>query len=264
MDDAKEGFLLIGTTMIILVAFLITVLAVMIIYRRRKMEHLREIAFINERFTHELLQAQYEVQQLTMQNIGQEIHDNVGQKLTLAVIYLQQLDALPLAVQQKINRTIAILNESLNDLRMLSKNLTDDAFFDADLFRLVSNECSKIEAAGACTTSLYANVDYIDISNALKSFILRILQEFLQNSLKHAACSAIDIRLQLEETDLQIWASDNGKGFQLQEAETAGRGIGLLNMRRRAQIIKAEFAFNSSPGLGTNMHLRIPSHTLNG
>ncbi|RFM27626.1 sensor histidine kinase [Deminuibacter soli] len=261
MDDAKEGFLLIGTTMIVLVAFLITILAVMIIYRRRKLEHAKEIEHINERFSHELLQTQFEVQQLTMQHIGQEIHDNVGQKITLATIYLQQLQQAPPGIQQTIYNTIAILHESLSDLRMLSKDLTDASFLDTDLFRLISNECAKIEASGACAISLKSNVDYIDASNAIKSFTLRILQEFLQNSLKHAACSNISIALHHDSNGLQVKAEDNGRGFTLTPAK--GNGIGLENMRKRAEMIQAAFSLSSIPGEGTRMLLQIPAHTLN-
>lgn len=262
MDGAKEGLLLIGTTTIILIAFAITVLAVMIIYRKRKLEHAREIAHMNEQFAHELLQAQFEVQQLTMQHIGQEIHDNVGQKLTLASIYLHQLETEHGLLQQKIHNTLSILNESLHELRLLSKNLTDASFLDTNLFELVRNECAKIEATGHCKASLHSNVDYIDTSQALKSFVLRILQEFLQNSLKHAACTAIDIHLHQGETNLEIKATDNGRGFVPAEAEAAS-GIGLRNMRKRAQMIQAGFVLESSPGKGTNMHLHIPLQKLN-
>ena len=104
--------------MTLLMVFLITILAVMIIYRRRKLQHLAEIDKMNERFTGELLQAQMEVQQETMQYIGREIHDNIGQKLTLAVLYVQQLDIANSRVQEKVDSIAAIINESLADPKM--------------------------------------------------------------------------------------------------------------------------------------------------
>jgi signal transduction histidine kinase len=124
MDDTKEGLLLIGTTMIVLLAFLVTVLAVMAIYRKRKLQHTREISDMNERFGRELLQTQVEVQQQTMKQIGWEIHDNVGQKLTLAVLYAEQLDLGDPGAAQKISSIASIIHESLGDLRSSKTSFT--------------------------------------------------------------------------------------------------------------------------------------------
>src|SRR4051812_38770374 len=117
--DQKEGFLLIGTSMIILLALVLSVLAVMLIYRKRKLDHAKEVHTMNERFAKEMLNTQLEIQQQTMQQIGREIHDNVGQKLTLASLYVQQIimDRQDDFVQKKINSIGAIIKESLADLR---------------------------------------------------------------------------------------------------------------------------------------------------
>ena len=112
MDDSSEGLLLIGTTMVVLVAFAMSVLAVMIIYRRRKLQHLEEIKAMNERFSRELLEAQLEVQRQTMQYIGREIHDNVGQQLTLAFLYTQQLHPEDPKVASQLQSVAKIIDES--------------------------------------------------------------------------------------------------------------------------------------------------------
>lgn len=259
MDDTKEGLLLIGSSMIVLTVFLLAVVAVMIIYRRRRLEHIREIDGIQEKFSRELLQTQVEVQQQTMQTIGREIHDNVGQKLTLAVLYVQQLQATGEEEQRKINAIAGIINESLSDLRGLSKNLTHA--HTQDLVQLIRRECSKVQATGFCEASFQSNVPKIQASAAVKSFVLRILQEFIQNSLKHAGCSLIQVDVQLGDQTLTVEARDNGKGFDQERLHT--EGIGLTNMRRRAQIIQAQFELTSTPGTGTQMTLTLPITGLN-
>lgn len=260
--DQKEGFLLIGTSMIILLALVLSVLAVMLIYRRRKLDHTKEVNLMNEHFAKEMLNTQLEIQQQTMQQIGREIHDNVGQKLTLASLYVQQLDLdkHDAFVQKKITAVTGIINESLSDLRSLSKNLTDTQHAGSSLYDLVNKECARINAAGTCTAGLHANTKQMPVSLAIKNFVLRTLQEFMQNSLKHAACTVINIRLQLEEDGLHIEATDNGRGFV---TGTEARGIGLKNMARRAEIIGARFVLTSTPGSGTNMQLVIPATKFN-
>lgn len=257
MDDTQEGYLMIGAAAIILIAFALTVLAVMIIYRKRKLEHIREIDSMNEQFSRELLQTQLEVQQQTMQHIGREIHDNVGQKLTLAALYVLQLDREDTGLQQKVDDVSAILNESLSDLRSLSKNLTDTGHVQVDLYPLISNECVRAQATGRCIVQLQAGNTPVMVTQSVKNVTLRILQEFLQNSLKHADCTMIDVALQQEENGLQIRAADNGKGF-IPDVHNRQKGIGLRNMAKRAEIINARLIVESVPGKGTTMQLFIP------
>lgn len=262
MDDKKEGLLLIGTTMTLLMVFLITILAVMIIYRRRKLQHLAEIDNINKRFHEELLQAQMEVQQETMQYIGREIHDNIGQKLTLAALYAQQLDSANAMIQEKVDSIAAIINESLADLRSLSKSLTTTNYLQTDLESLIKNECRKVDAAGSCKMTFHSNCAQLNTSEAVKSFLIRIIQEFIQNSLKHANCTEIGIRLHREEAALEIDVEDNGKGFDLDASEVERTGIGISNMEKRAAMIHASLTLKSIPGQGTKMRLSIPSQYL--
>lgn len=262
MDDSQGGLLLIGTTMIILIAFLLTVLAVMIIYRKRKLQHDREISEMNEHFEKELLQTQIEVQQQTMKYIGREIHDNVGQKLTLAVLYVQQLETNDPEGHEQTESIASIIHESLSDLRSLSKNLTNTDHLQDDLQTLIDRECMKIQATGLCKACLHSNTRAASASIAVKSFVLRIVQEFLQNSLKHSGCSLIALQLRENGTGLEICAEDNGRGFDLEDIP-GHKGIGLDNMRRRAEIIQADLTLESKPREGTRMKLFIPSRQLN-
>jgi signal transduction histidine kinase len=263
MDDKKEGLLLIATAMIVLLAFAITVLAVMIIYRKRKIEHLREIDAMNEKFSHELLMTQVEAQRETMQYIGREIHDNVGQKLTLAVLYAQQVETGNMTTQGSIDHIAQLIHESLADLRALSRSLTNTQYLENDLDVLISNECSRIEATRLCKVTFETDNRGIDASEAVKIFIVRIVQEFIQNSLRHASCSLICVRLQQEEGMLKIYVSDNGIGFLINENVPPGKGAGLSNMKKRAEIINAAFTIRSIPGKGTDMELLMPLNKLN-
>lgn len=259
--DSNEGYLLISITTIVLLAFVISFLIIMMVYRKRKLEHAKEVETMNEKFTKELLNTQLEIQQQTMQHIGREIHDNVGQKLTLAALYMQQLDAENKSElnQKKITAVNSIINESLHDLRSLSKNLTDTSSLQNDLYELIGNECASINAVGSCIVELESNTKQLQASYAVKNFVLRILQEFLQNSLKHSGCTEIKVKLQKEEQGLMIKVFDNGKGFS---STGSSSGIGLQNMKKRAAMIGADLLIQSSPNEGTSMNLFIPTSKL--
>lgn len=250
---------MIATTMVVLVAFAMSVLAVMIIYRRRKLQHLQEIRDINEKFSRELLEAQLEVQRETMQHIGREIHDNVGQQLTLAFLYTNQLRPEDADTASRIQSIANILDESLADLRSLSRTLTNPAIMETDLDQLIRLECSKVVSARVCDVNFRCTTPPIESSNAVKSFVLRILQEFLQNSLKHSRCTELSVELSRDSDGIVLMAADNGKGFP-EDGYVAGSGI--ANMKKRAAIIGADLSIESAERRGTRLKLFIPTQQL--
>ena len=226
-------------------------------YRKRKVLHKKEKIEIEKQHHLELLNTQLQSQQQTMQFIGQEIHDSVAQKLTLASIYAQQLEFENNNSQlnERIKPVNKIINDSLLELRQLSKNLTDTKLQHEDLASLISHECEMINATGVCTAKL--EIEKIpDLNIPMKSSLLRIIQEFLQNSLKHAGCKQIFVTVSNSDDQLKIYMADDGKGFILDEV--AHNGIGLDNIRRRIQHLRGKHHLKSEPGKGTSLELVIP------
>ncbi|MGG9961657.1 sensor histidine kinase [Ferruginibacter sp. SUN106] len=243
---------------IILLVFIIGTVLFIIQYRKRKIEHESEKNILAENYTKELLSSQLEMQTQTMQYIGREIHDNVGQKLTLASLYTQQLAYENKAPQitAKIENISLIINESLAELRQLSKSLTDDAISNNNIIELLQQECEKVNQLKKCTVTFNSNQKTIALSYQAKNILLRIVQEFLQNSIKHAACANIRVVLNTSEAILQLRLQDDGKGFN---TITAGeKGIGLTNMKKRTELIGGSYNLESETGCGTQLNIEIP------
>ncbi len=235
-------------------------------YHKRKLVHEREKAILNEQHIQDLLNTKQEIQKQTLADIGREIHDNIGQRLTLASIYANHIafeDQYP-KINQQISAISGILNESLAELRSLSKSLTSANAEFSDLKDLLDSECKRVNALNICVISCtLANTNF-KISATIKTFILRIIQEFIQNSLKHANCTHIDMALNYGEQGLQIHVSDDGEGFDFNKyTGTENKGIGLMNMKKRAELIGAEFAINSILNKGTTLKIFIPVNKLN-
>ncbi len=224
-------------------------------YQKKSKAHLNETQTIHLKHQHELQKATLDMQQLTMQDIGREIHDGVGQRLTLASIYTKQLagkDISPEA-KQKAEEISNILNESLGQLRSLSKELTSERDHEVDLQPLIREELNKMNDLQICVIE-YTSTGEAPVSNKKAMFIVRILQEFLQNSLKYASCTLIKADLQRTDNELMLILSDNGKGF---DTALESNGIGLQNMKRRAEMIDALLDIQSEPGKGTSLTLKL-------
>ncbi len=258
MGQTEVSLFLLVVTFIIFV-FIGGLVIFVLQYRRRRLLHDKEKQLLNEQHKQALLTSQLQVQQQTMQFIGREIHDSVGQKLTLASLYTQQMsyqNQHPESNTQLV-QIANILNESLSELRMLSKNLTDEQQQQADLIALLQKECEQVNASGLCKVSFTANTPAIAMGQVQKNVVLRIAQEFMQNSLKHAGCTLITVTLQLNSSELNLQLLDNGKGFELTALQQEGRGIGLHNMQRRAEAAGAILNLNSVLNSGTKLTLQM-------
>jgi signal transduction histidine kinase len=239
--------------------FLFFIVAIFIFiqqYRIKKREHLAVIYRQNIEHQKELLSTQLEIQNQTMQHIGREIHDNIGQKLTLASLYTQQLvfeNKAP-QISRNIENISNIINSSLSELRQLSKSLTDNSIENKNLVSLLKSECRKINEFRTCEFNFSKDTNKIQCSYETKSFIVRIVQEFLQNSIKHANCSKMVVDLSKDDFYLKLCLKDDGIGFDTQKINS---GIGLVNMKKRTELLEGLFLLESDTN-GTNVTIKIP------
>jgi signal transduction histidine kinase len=230
-------------------------------YRKRKILHEKEKALIEEKHKLDILHTQLQAQEQTMQFIGREIHDSVAQKLTLATIYTQKLEyenQLP-AIADKLQRISSVINDSLEELRDLSRTLADNKMHETSLADLLFFECGRVNDTGVCKAVFESDFTR-EISVTVKSFLLRIAQEFMQNSLKHSEGDLITVQLYQTPEGLLLKAADNGKGFDSTNVQS--RGIGLANMKRRVHLIGGLFNLQSEPGKGTQLEITIPEKNL--
>ncbi|MGG7440711.1 sensor histidine kinase [Chryseobacterium arthrosphaerae] len=241
---------------ILFVMFIVAVMIYIINYRRRKKEYLNEIEMKNELHQRELLSTQLEIQQATMQQIGRELHDNIGQKLTLVSLYVQQMlyeNKAPEA-NERIDQVSQIINQSLQDLRSLSKTLTDDNINQKEIVTLIQEEVDNTNSFRKCKVSFKHNFNQLDLGFVHKNVLLRITQEFIQNSIKHSGCQNIFISLNTSEDILwELTIHDDGKGFDT--TKLTSNGIGLTNMKNRAEIIGAQFSLESQENKGTTLNI---------
>lgn len=243
---------------IIFIAFIGAIIIFIREYRVKKRKHLKELETVDVLHKKELLKTQMEIQSQTMKYIGREIHDNIGQKLTLSSLYLQQLvfENKTLEITENINNINDIINESLTELRLLSKSLTDDTVEHSSISELIEEECKKIKVIKKLNIVFNNNLDILLSSYQIKSILLRVTQEFLQNSIKHSMCENIEISIFNKANKLTLTLKDDGKGFDVKNINN--RGIGLKNMQKRVEILKGDFNLVSSKMKGTMLTIEIP------
>lgn len=226
-------------------------------YKMKKKEHYAMLQFQKEEHQKELLTNQIEIQNQTMQYIGREIHDNVGQKLTLASLYTQQLAFENKAphIYENIENISKIINDSLSELRELSKSLTSDSIRENNLVELISLECAGVNKTKKCKVEFDYEQNFTTLNYEQKSILLRICQEFIQNSLKYSNCKLIHIRLKSVDQSIQFELKDDGIGFDIHQDS---KGIGLENIKKRTILLNGTFELSSNLNQGTRLFITIP------
>jgi signal transduction histidine kinase len=252
--------IIISTLFILLITFFIV--RFVLLYQKRHQSFLQEKADLQNNFRQTLLQAQLEIQEQTLQNISQEIHDNIGQVLSLAKLNLGTMDIeQPVILQQKIDDSKNLIGKAIQDLRDLSKSLNTDYVSNMGLLQAIEYELEMIRKSDAYETTLQISGLPFKAESQKELIIFRIIQEIINNILKHAKASKILVQAIYGPTAITITITDNGMGVDLTPlnlAENGQFGLGLRNMHKRAQLIGAVFTITSTIGSGTTASIIIP------
>jgi two-component system NarL family sensor kinase len=255
--DIKE-LVLIGTLIFLLAPVFLVIY--ILINNRRKKRHIEEKAKMKVIFDSELIKTQMEIQEQTMQTIGADLHDNIGQLLSLTSLTLNsiELDNTDKA-QQKIDAAIELNLKSIKEMRLLGRLLHGEQLLKLGLEEAIRSEITWIEKSGRFAVIYDIDGERPDANNADKDLILfRITQEILNNIIKHSQAKEINIKLGYRDTGIRLQIIDNGTGFSIGDLPEAQKGMGLKNIQKRAEIVGGEVFIQSTPGEGTCIDIFIP------
>ncbi|WP_430408626.1 sensor histidine kinase [Kordia sp.] len=241
-----ETAAIIATFVFILLVVVIFVL--FLVFIKRKNNLLAEKQLAQREFENAIAETQIEIREQTLRNISWELHDNIGQLLTLAKIQLHQISDHTEGVSE-VTETIS---KSLTELRALSKLINPDALKNIMLPEALSLEVARFNRLNFIEATLTINGDEEIIDDKAEIILFRILQEFFSNTIKHAKASKLDVTLTYDNKVLTIIAKDNGKGFD-KLVDKPNKGIGLQNMKNRGKLIGAKIELESQLEKGTKL-----------
>jgi signal transduction histidine kinase len=159
-------------------------------------------------------------------------------------------------IKSTIENISDIINQSLNELRQLSKNLTDNNIESSTLNQLLEIECNKFNDLKKCKITFSGDLINSVLAYQSKSVLLRISQEFIQNSIKHSKCKNIYVSLNQTNKKIKLNLQDDGKGFDVKTNNS--NGMGLSNIKSRIKLIGGTYFLESKINSGTKLTLEIP------
>lgn len=263
MPDNKDTYneITLATIAVVIVFFVLTAMVVFILlfYQKRKFQHAKKLIELEQQKKQELLQTQLEIQEQTFQNISQELHDNVGQvlsviKLTINTVNLNDTET----TKDQLIESKNLLTKVIQDLRDLSKTLNTDYINEIGLPAAIEQQLLLLQKTALYKTELIVNGVDEKYQLQRELVVFRVIQELLNNIVKHANASTISIVMNYENEKLLITVSDDGKGFNTKENKT---GLGLRNMQHRINLINGSVTIISNPNDGTVALIELPKQT---
>lgn len=255
---SAAGWYLIGASIFFLVLFGFFFLFYVKV-KQKQNEYLINEQKIKNQYEQTLLQTQLEIQEQTLKTISQEIHDNIGQILSLAKLNLNTTSPVDEATQLKIKDTKVLVGKAINDLRDLSRSLHGDKIAELGLIEAINNELKILENTGQFKAQLKIISANTCLLDQQKNIILfRILQEAINNIIKHAKATTINVELNFSPVLFTMHIIDDGTGFDEALLHSSATGIGLKSMRSRAALIGGTLFVHSSPGNGTTIKIQLP------
>jgi two-component system sensor kinase len=208
----------------------------------------------------ELTAAMEWVQEEERKRIAQELHDDLGQQLTVlkmdasmlkSRLAREQSDALRMA-----ERLDGVLVQTVQSLRRISADLRPAMLDDLGLVPALEQLLQQIGQRTGLAYELDASPD-VEIDDRLKMPLYRVVQESLNNVVKHAQATQVTVSLAEADSHLVVSVRDNGKGMQ-ESTPGKRKSFGLIGMRERVYTLGGEFRVSSVPQQGTTVEVRIP------
>ncbi|WP_316755793.1 sensor histidine kinase [Pedobacter aquatilis] len=215
---------------------------------------------MQQKFEAEILKTHIEVQEQTMQTIATELHDNIGQLLSLTTLTLNSINVSENEkATEKVNNSLSLVNKSIKEIRELAKILHGEQIVESGIGNAIEQEINWLKRVGGYELSINNDLLDVKVSSPDKDLIiLRLLQEIINNIIKHAQATSIQIDTGLKNDTLLLTVKENGVGFDYNEAKNKKTGMGLASIQKRIEMIKGKIDVNSAIEKGTSIFIEIP------
>lgn len=242
------------------------VVLLLIINSSRRHRHRAELAELYLLRDAEVRRAEREATQHAMSEVGRELHDNVGQLLTVAQMGLVDHLSEPAKAHPRVATALEALDQATEEVRRVGRSLNLDHWHQRGLAQALEMEATRLERLDRARVLLYLTPGVPDPTPDIKTILFRAFQEVVSNALRHSGARTITIDLGGNPPTLRV--QDDGCGF---DPNAQNHGSGLTNIRTRCRLIDYTAVLTTAPGQGcvwtfapNNPHPHATSGSLGG
>ena len=228
--------------------------AMMDVTERRKLE--AELAQQKVNQQRNITEATIQAQEKERTELGKELHDNINQILSTTKLYIDMAITEKEIREELLQKTYTNITAAIEEIRMLSRSLVPPSLGDIGLTEAITELVEDLNLTQKLQFKLRsADLEKYHIPDNIKLMVYRIVQEQLNNIIKHSKATKAEIKLAVSKKNLNITVRDNGVGFEVNKKT---KGIGLNNIASRAELHNGKIDIISFPGKGCNLKVSIP------
>ncbi len=204
----------------------------------------------------EIAEAVIHTQEKERHDISRELHDNVNQQLTVAMMYIASAEKKQAPGADLLRQSADFILHAIEEIRRLSKGLVTPLIKDFGLVKAIESVLEDVTAVNEMSIDFVSDTFFEeDIHYDFKLSIFRIVQEQVNNVLKHSGANHLKIELGRNNQRIYLSIQDNGIGFDLALQK---KGIGLYNITSRVELFNGTISIHTAPTSGCAMHMSFP------
>lgn len=239
----------VGTFAMVLLAA--AIIFFFITYQKRLLKKELEINRVKAEQQEELLRNIVSAQEKERKRIARDLHDEVGAMLSVVKLNVSRIEKITVQDNSKVlaNETKIYLDDVITQVRGISRALLPPSLEKLGLYFALEEMANWINKSGQINVTCWKSGEQVRFSEKRELAVFRITQELINNAIKHADASIINIKTRFTSGKLSVLITDNGKGFDIDRMKNTG--LGLKNLESRTQVLDARFKIKSRLGKGT-------------
>lgn len=237
------------TTLVVLV-LVISMGVNFFISAKKRIKQQMQLAQAKLDFEKELRQVENEVSEAIMSKFAEELHDNIGQLLTAAHIQLENQKLSHPQLSEGLKPVGIYLEEVTQQLRLLSRTFNNDYLGHVGLLTAIQTEVDRLKTLKRLEVIWKPVKGPSNLGKNQELMVFRILQEIIQNALRHSSAKHLKIELNNSNNDFELKVLDDGKGFSPEDILNSHKASGLRNILKRAGLAGLSCTIESAPGKG--------------
>jgi signal transduction histidine kinase len=234
----------------------LVIVAAIISYKKKQDAHLHQLKLMKEEYDKQLMWSQIEMQEEAFAHLGQELHDDIGQLLSSTKLLINVTQRNMAIVPDTLLTAEATLSTAIHHLRALSKSFSRQWLDQFSLIENLKAEIDRINASKEIKVKFSHDVLILPLQAEPQIILFRIIQEAIQNCIKHARPQIIDISIRESNQQLIVIIADDGGGFD--KDSMSDKGIGIRNMQHRTKLLKGEISWEVTTAGGTAVLINLP------
>ncbi|MBS0030772.1 sensor histidine kinase [Chitinophaga sp. 22321] len=246
---------------VIFISLLVTIMGLVVVaavisYKKKQDAYLHQLKLMKEDYDKQLMWSQIEMQEEAFAHLGQELHDDIGQLLSSTKLLINVTQRSMNEIPDTLQTAEETLTTAIQHLRALSKSFSRQWLDQFSLIENLKAEVERINTSRAIEVKFTHEMMVLPLQAEPQIILFRIIQEAIQNCIKHARPQVIDISIREAAQQLILIIADDGSGFD--KAGMSSIGMGIRNMQHRTNLLGGDIRWEVTTAGGTAVLITLP------